>query len=141
MSDDSKKENESYDSFQVGDRVRHPKFGEGQVIQRSGSGDQTKLVVTFAEEGEKKLMARYANLKRLHPIASEEQKAVEVKPKPAPAAPRKRTADTDDEEADEAAMEGGDDFEAVEEAEEDEDFEFEDDEEEDPMEDEAEEKE
>jgi hypothetical protein len=129
MSEDIKKENESYDNLQIGDRVKHPKFGEGQVIQRSGSGDQTKFVVTFAEEGEKKLMARYANLKKLHPITAEEQKAPEVKPKPVPPPPRKRAVDLEEEEevvekeAEEAVE--GEDFEAVEEAEGDEDFEFE----------------
>jgi hypothetical protein len=124
MSEDTKKETESHESLQVGDRVKHPKFGEGQVIQRTGSGDQTKLVVTFAEEGEKKLMARYANLKKLHPIASEEQKAPEVKPKPVSIPPRKRSAEPEEEpELAEAAE--GEGLEAAEEIEADEEFEFE----------------
>jgi hypothetical protein len=130
MSEDTKKETESHESFQVGDRVKHPKFGEGQVIQRTGSGDQTKLVVTFAEEGEKKLMARYANLKKLHPIASEEQKAPEVKPKPVSIPPRKRSVEPEEEpELAEAAegegLEAAEAAEAAEEIEADEEFEFE----------------
>jgi len=127
MSEDTKKETESYESLQVGDRVKHPKFGEGQVIQRTGSGDQTKLVVTFAEEGEKKLMARYANLKKLHPIAPEEQKAPEVKPKPVSVPPRKRSVEPEEEpELVEAAEgEGLEAAEAAEEIEADEEFEFE----------------
>jgi len=129
MSEDTKKETESHESLQVGDRVKHPKFGEGQVIQRTGSGDQTKLVVTFAEEGEKKLMARYANLKKLHPIAPEEQKAPEVKPKPVSVPPRKRSVEPEEEpelvEAAEGEGEGLEAAEAAEEIEADEEFEFE----------------
>ena len=63
---------ENYDELQVGDRVSHPKFGEGQIMQRSGAGEDTKLIVTFAEEGEKNLMAKYAKLKKMHPIEKEE---------------------------------------------------------------------
>jgi DNA helicase-2/ATP-dependent DNA helicase PcrA len=63
---------DSYESFQVEDRVKHPKFGEGQILQRSGFGDQTKLLVAFGEEGEKLLLAKYAKLRRVRPIETEE---------------------------------------------------------------------
>ncbi|MBN1867824.1 hypothetical protein JW916_11075 [Candidatus Sumerlaeota bacterium] len=62
--------NDPYESFQVEDRVRHPKFGEGTILERIGSGEDTKFVVGFAEEGEKRLMARFANLKKIQPIES-----------------------------------------------------------------------
>jgi hypothetical protein len=64
-----------YSIFQPGDKVKHPTFGEGTVMQRTGSGDTTKLVVAFAEEGEKFLMARYAKLRRVQPIEAKEEKA------------------------------------------------------------------
>lgn len=59
-----------YDSLQVEDRVKHPTFGEGLILQRSGEGDDTKLLVAFQEEGEKKLLARYAQLKKIRPVTS-----------------------------------------------------------------------
>ena len=62
-----------YAVFEKGDRVTHPKFGEGQIIQRANSGDETKFLVAFVEEGEKLLMARYAKLKRIEPMAAAEK--------------------------------------------------------------------
>ncbi|HUT25709.1 MAG TPA: hypothetical protein VM492_15320 [Sumerlaeia bacterium] len=61
-----------YDSFQVEDRVKHPKFGEGQILQRNGFGDQTKLLVAFNEEGEKLLLAKYAKLRKIRPVETGE---------------------------------------------------------------------
>lgn len=56
-------EQESYD---VGDKVKHPKFGQGTVTLRQGEGDTQKLTVKFGGEvGEKKLIVKFANLKRL----------------------------------------------------------------------------
>jgi len=57
-----------YEAIQPGDHVKHSKFGQGQVLHRTGSGDETKLVVSFAEEGEKRLLAKYAKLKKMRPI-------------------------------------------------------------------------
>jgi hypothetical protein len=67
-------QHDPHESFQPGDKVRHPKFGEGTIMQRTGSGDRTKFVVAFAEEGEKYLMAAYAKLKRVQPIETKETK-------------------------------------------------------------------
>ncbi len=56
-------EQESYD---IGDKVKHPKFGQGTVTLRQGEGDTEKLTIKFSGEvGEKKLMVKFANLKRL----------------------------------------------------------------------------
>jgi hypothetical protein len=71
--------NDPYEIFQPGDRVKHPKFGEGTVMQRTGAGEATKLVVAFAEEGEKYLMAKFAKLRKLQPIEGKEEKPA---PKP-----------------------------------------------------------
>ena len=72
-----KESNDPYDQFQPGDHVKHSKFGEGQILHRSGSGDDTKLVVSFAEEGEKRLMARYAKLKKSRGIQTEDDESGE----------------------------------------------------------------
>lgn len=71
MSTENKETTDPYDIFQPSDCVRHPKFGEGLILSRSGSGEDTKLVVSFAEEGEKRLLAAKANLKRVRPGTGE----------------------------------------------------------------------
>jgi DNA helicase-2/ATP-dependent DNA helicase PcrA len=50
--------------FQSGQRVRHPKYGEGTIFRREGDGDDTKLTVQFAKFGIKKLVEKFANLER-----------------------------------------------------------------------------
>ncbi len=50
--------------FQSGQRVRHPKYGEGTIHRREGDGDDAKLTVQFAKFGIKKLVEKFANLER-----------------------------------------------------------------------------
>jgi ATP-dependent DNA helicase UvrD/PcrA len=49
--------------FQVGDRVEHPEFGEGLVLDSRGKGDAATVVVAFPDKSQRKLMVRFANLK------------------------------------------------------------------------------
>ncbi|MBE1160311.1 ATP-dependent DNA helicase [Dyella acidiphila] len=46
----------------LGQRVRHPSFGEGVVVSAEGSGAHTRLQVNFEGAGSKWLVAAYANL-------------------------------------------------------------------------------
>jgi len=48
--------------FLPGSYVRHAKYGRGLVLRREGSGDQTKLTVSFPGYGQKKLIEKYAGL-------------------------------------------------------------------------------
>ena len=50
--------------FRPGQRVRHPKYGEGTVYQREGEGEEAKLTVQFPRFGLKKLVEKYAQLER-----------------------------------------------------------------------------
>lgn len=50
--------------FAPGSHVRHEKYGRGLVLRREGSGDNTKLTVSFPGFGAKKLVEKYANLKK-----------------------------------------------------------------------------
>jgi DNA helicase-2/ATP-dependent DNA helicase PcrA len=50
--------------FRPGQRVRHPKYGEGLVYQREGDGENTKLTVQFHKFGLKKLIEKYAQLEK-----------------------------------------------------------------------------
>ena len=52
------------ESFRVGDKVKHPKFGSGIVMAVKGSGKQAELTVVFKGEV-KKLLAEYAKLVKL----------------------------------------------------------------------------
>jgi DNA helicase II / ATP-dependent DNA helicase PcrA len=49
--------------FRPGQRVRHPKYGEGTVYQREGDGEDAKITVKFPS-GLKKLVEKYAQLER-----------------------------------------------------------------------------
>jgi DNA helicase-2/ATP-dependent DNA helicase PcrA len=57
--------NASGSHLRPGSRVRHEKYGYGTVLRREGNGDQTKLTVSFAGFGVKKLFERYAGLERV----------------------------------------------------------------------------
>jgi DNA helicase-2/ATP-dependent DNA helicase PcrA len=50
--------------FKPGQKVRHPKYGEGTVYQREGEGEDAKITVQFPRFGLKKLVEKYAQLER-----------------------------------------------------------------------------
>ena len=50
--------------FLPGQKVRHPKYGEGTVYQREGEGEEAKITVQFPRFGLKKLVEKYAQLER-----------------------------------------------------------------------------
>jgi ATP-dependent DNA helicase UvrD/PcrA len=51
-------------SFRPGQRVKHPKYGEGIVYRREGEGENAKITVQFPRFGLKKLVEKYAQLER-----------------------------------------------------------------------------
>lgn len=53
------------DPFRVGVQVMHPSFGTGKIVQRSGSGKDSRVVVFFKGRGQKTLMLRAAKLQVL----------------------------------------------------------------------------
>ena len=52
--------------FVKGERVKHPRFGSGTVMELSGTGRETKVTVDFDDEevGRKRLVVAYAGLER-----------------------------------------------------------------------------
>ncbi|MGH9649007.1 MAG: ATP-dependent helicase [Terriglobales bacterium] len=50
--------------FRPGQKVRHPKYGEGVVFDREGEGEDARITVQFPGFGRKKLVEKYANLER-----------------------------------------------------------------------------
>ncbi len=51
--------------FRPGQKVRHPKYGEGVVFEREGEGEDARITVQFPGFGRKKLVEKYANLERV----------------------------------------------------------------------------
>ena len=48
----------------AGMTVEHPKYGTGTVVRREGDGDSAKITVNFPRFGLKKLVEKYAGLKK-----------------------------------------------------------------------------
>ena len=49
-------------ALKVGSRVRHPLFGAGEVLEKSGSGEGAKALIRFQNGRIAKLVLRYAPL-------------------------------------------------------------------------------
>jgi len=56
---------DKYASLCIGRKVVHPTWGPGVIISRQGASENTTVEVRFEWGGEKKLFAKYANLKVL----------------------------------------------------------------------------
>ena len=48
--------------FALGQRVRHPQFGEGTIVDAEGNGSHARVQVQFEDAGSKWLVLAYANL-------------------------------------------------------------------------------
>ena len=53
---------DTHSDFEIGQRLMHPKFGEGTVLAFEGSGDNIRVHVNFLNAGAKWLVLAYANL-------------------------------------------------------------------------------
>ena len=78
-------EDEGFELVEIGDQVKHAKWGVGTVLFRSGTGDNAKAIVVFPDEGQKKLMLKYAKLKK---VGTTSLKSVERMRQEAPEPPR-----------------------------------------------------
>jgi hypothetical protein len=54
--------------FKVGDRVRHPRLGEGDVLELYPFGEDTCAVISFSQWGQKKIILKYV---KLEPVKAE----------------------------------------------------------------------
>jgi hypothetical protein len=103
---------QALDNLQPGDIVEHPKWGIGSIIQRSGQGEHTKLIVAFPEadgNGQKKLLAKVARLKKIEdkPVASPEPvegAVVEEEKKPRSAEGAEEAEEEDDDDDDDTLL-------------------------------------
>jgi len=55
----------TFDDFEVGDMVKHSIFGMGKIMALSGSGENQRVGVVFKDGTRKKLIVKYANLKKI----------------------------------------------------------------------------
>jgi len=53
------------ETFNGGEKVRHPRYGEGTVVAVSGSGGRQEVTVHFDKVGLKQLLVKYAGLERI----------------------------------------------------------------------------
>lgn len=67
------------EEIEIGDIVKHSKWGEGTVLSKSGRGEEAKVVVFFSEVGQKKLLIKYAGLKKIgiQPLVQREPESAE----------------------------------------------------------------
>lgn len=63
--EDTKKVQKAIIPYDIGCRVRHPKWGIGVVRDCYGEGDEQKVTVNFPSIGIKKLVLRFANLEKI----------------------------------------------------------------------------
>ena len=54
-----------FKGFAVGNRVLHPRFGEGRVLNLVGMGDDARIRVQFDDVGTKELLLSLAKLTKL----------------------------------------------------------------------------
>ena len=54
-----------FDDFQVGDNVEHSIFGAGKIMALSGTGENQRVGVVFNDGTRKKLIVKFANLKKI----------------------------------------------------------------------------
>jgi DNA helicase-2/ATP-dependent DNA helicase PcrA len=54
----------SESGFRLGARVRHARYGLGVVLRVEGAGEDAKLTVSFPGYGQKKFVAKYAQLEK-----------------------------------------------------------------------------
>jgi DNA helicase-2/ATP-dependent DNA helicase PcrA len=58
-------EDDGNDELRVGDRIRHPRFGPGLILELSGKPGAEEAVIRFDESGTKRLALAYAPLVRV----------------------------------------------------------------------------
>lgn len=62
FSQNQRTENFNQTGYSLGQRVMHPKFGQGTIINFEGSGGQSRVQIAFNDQGIKWLVTQYAKL-------------------------------------------------------------------------------
>lgn len=97
---------QEFETIDIGDKVKHPKFGTGTVMFRTGEGEKQKVTVKFGSDvGEKKLLV---GLARLKVITERPTLAPEAAVEAVPGRARLAKSDDDDEDEDDKEVETDD---------------------------------
>ncbi|MGH7791656.1 MAG: hypothetical protein ACREOB_05000, partial [Thermodesulfobacteriota bacterium] len=56
--------NSNGNGYTIGEKVIHPSFGKGVVKRIEGIGDEAKVVISFPNHGQKKIIASFLGLKK-----------------------------------------------------------------------------
>ena len=60
--------------FKIGDKVKHPKMGEGDVLDLYPFGEDIVAVVSFEKWGQKKIVLKHAKMTVVEPPKEKEGK-------------------------------------------------------------------
>jgi hypothetical protein len=69
--------------FKVGDRISHPKLGEGDILDLYPYGEEVVAVISFEKWGQKKIVMSYVKLTVVEAPKVEEKEEAEKKPRKA----------------------------------------------------------
>lgn len=69
-----------WETFEVGDRVKHPKWGIGSILFKKGSGESAKAIVVFPERGQVNLMLKHAKLERIEEVVEPDEAEFDAEP-------------------------------------------------------------
>ena len=97
--------------FERGDKISHPKWGLGTVLQKSGSGERGKVVVLFQDVGQKTLAVKFAKMEKLSSASAKQKSKLAQVEEVIPSDSEEAEAPVDDDES----LELGDDEEEEEE--------------------------
>lgn len=61
----ARQQNAPSSGIRSGSTVMHARYGKGTVVRREGDGDDAKLIISFAGYGLKKLVEKFAGIKKL----------------------------------------------------------------------------
>ena len=62
-------------AFTEGDEVQHERFGDGIIIAIEGQLPDTTALVEFKKDGRKKLLLRFAKLRKIGGISNNKKRA------------------------------------------------------------------
>ena len=62
--------------FERGDKVKHPKWGLGSILYKSGAGNHCKVIVLFQDVGQKTLAVKHANMEKVASSPMKARKAI-----------------------------------------------------------------
>ena len=108
-----------WETFEVGDRVKHPKWGIGSILFKKGSGESAKAIVVFPERGQVNLMLKHAKLERIEEVVEPDEAEFDAEPTEEAAEETEKSSEKDEDSDEEEWDDEGGEVEILEDDEED----------------------